>query len=426
MEVTLKLKHLIIPLIVIIITFIGLIFELENTINNTTLDMTFIYSGSELTIDSEEKFIWSSLNEIQNSYALEDKTTSYNAISLDYLNVNTISESQLESLSYKNEIVVIFGDHYNTEIESILQKNSDTNFILIDNTADITEENVININLDKEQEITTSAKKLAANSKTKQLIYVSSIPMDDNMDNYNLFIENSQGCNVAYYYVPNVNDSTAILTALAEYFYLGYDGVYVEDASVYDLVVTAAKDAQVSIIEETLALEESQTPTSEEALTDTTTDGEVEVETTTTEEPTSETDATTEEDPTAVAEEEVSETEEEIVDLYKQDTIHVVGNYFDNYIDGVYEDTNLDLTYDYLDKSVVLETYTYDLVTTLTTIIDQILSGDIKKNSYTLEPIPVSSVRPVEEVIPIEVPIEDVASGESTTNEENTGGETNE
>lgn len=416
MEVTLKLKHLIIPLIVIAITFVGLIAELENTINNTTLDMTFIYSGSELTIDSEEKFIWSALNEIQNTYELETKTESYNAISLDYLNVNTISESQLESLSYKNEIVVIFGDHYNTEIKSILQKNSNTNFILIDNTAEIKEENVININIDKDQEIATSAKNLATKSQTKQLLYVSTIPMDDNMDNYNLFIENASGSNVAYYYVPNINDSTAILTALSEYFYLGYDGVYVEEASVYNLVVSAAKDAQVAIIEETTAAAESETDPTIEDTTET--DG------------VAEESQTLEAEPTATSEEEAKK-EEVIGDKYKQDNIYVVGNYFDNYIDGIYEDTNLDLTYDYLDKSVVLETYTYDLVSTLSTIIDQILSGNIKENSYTLEPIPASSIRPVEEIIPIEETTNNVEGEENTTTEdatteENTEGNTNE
>lgn len=347
MEVTVKLKHIIIPLIVIIITLFGLTSELQNNMNNPTLDVAYIYPGNGLATDSNQKFIWETLSEVQNNYSFDEKTNKYDLISLEHLNVETISESQLQTLANKNEIVILYGDSYNKELEEVLVNNQNTYFILIDNTSDITSSNIISIDLNHNNEIKAAATALSGVTKTNKALYVSTTPIEQNAENYELFTTYCTNCEVEYYYVANSNDSAKILGDLKAYFTEGYDIAYVEDSIVYNLVTIAAKEIQMVINEENKAVEENKKST----------------------------------------------TPVEIEEVYIQDNIYVIGNNFDMYGEGIYEDTNMDLSYNELDKSVILETYTYNLYETFMTIFTEVINEEVTQNAYVLEPIKVSDIK---------------------------------
>lgn len=370
MEVTVKLKHIIIPVIVIFITLFGLIFEIKNTVNNPSFDIAFIYPGTGLAVDSEQKFIWETLNEVQNNYIFDESELMYELISLEHLNANTISESQLETLANKNEVIILLGDSYNKEIKDVSKDYDDTYFVLVNNTSDISGDNIINIDFNTANEIKTAATLLSSVSTTKQALYISTTPAEENIDNYNLFVNNCSGCTVEYYYIANSGDSEKIIQDLTNYFTLGYDIAYVEDSVVYNLAVIAAKDVQVLINEENKKIEESKTTTESQNTTNETQTANITTPTT-----------------------EQTNVVEEIKPIYLQDKIYVIGNNFDMYAEGVYEDTNLDFAFNEADSSVVYETFTYNLYSTFNTIFTEIINESVTTNSYLLEPIKVSEIK---------------------------------
>jgi hypothetical protein len=328
--INMRIKHLVIPTIVFAITFIVITFNYYALLANPSFDVGLLYSGTGVSVQSEEKAIWDTLLDIQSDFAENEIESEYEEISLNSYNKQKLTPAQFEEIISNKEAIFILGDNYNDIIEDQIEKNKKTKFILIDNSYDFTSDNVMQISFDENSMTKRAAVSLFNKSETKKLLYITSKSQADAQDDIATFKASVPEAQVAVMYVEDVNNNVDIITKLNTYIEAGYDGYYIADPELNETIVGELKNKQ-NVINKQF------------------------------------------EDET-IKNNNLQPGENAVENKYQQRNLYAVTNTFYTYDDGIYKDTNNDGELSYPDNSIIIDSYIKDYELIFNDIIYSIMN----------------------------------------------------
>lgn len=265
MEVKVQLKHLIIVGLVVTYTFGSILFALTNQIYNPTLNVAFIYDSLELGVENDANQVWEALNTIQKEMDFETINSHYDSIELQNVNLSGSMIDHIGEYAVKNEVITIFGDSYNEEIDEVIEQNPQTSFIMIDSNYEQEYNNLSIIEIDNTNRIEEIAKQIEGATKTKKILFIAS--SEDAQEQYDTFkseIDERIDSQVTPLIFDDASDNVTIKKELLAELNEGYDSIYVATRELNKIVIETAKEVQVDIIDdraqvdlENLEIEES-------------------------------------------------------------------------------------------------------------------------------------------------------------------------
>ncbi len=258
MEVKVQLKHLIIVGLVVIYTFSSILFDLTNQLYNPTLNVAFIYDSLELGVENDANQVWEALNTIQSDFDFESVNTHFDSIELQNVNLSGKMIDHIGEYAVKNEVVTVFGDSYNEEIDQVIEANPQTEFIMIDSGYTSEYPNLSTIEIDNSDRIEVVAEQVAKTTETKKVLFVGNAE-DVNMqlDEFRRQVNANVKCNITPLIFNDTSDNVAIKKQLLKEFNQGYDAVYVATRELNKIVIETAEEVQVDIIDDINSVDEA-------------------------------------------------------------------------------------------------------------------------------------------------------------------------
>lgn len=337
MYVKIQIKHLIIPIIVFLITSIVLIYNQYNYINDDTLNITYVFAQGELVNQSEESFVWDALLAVQTDFNNNPNSDKYQEINLNFLKSNSLSKNRLDDLAIKNDVIVIYGDVTNQYLQQVAIDNPQTDFILIDSGVTYNEDNIVQINFNDNELTKQAAQTAVGTTTTNQILYINTVDESDDQY-YQTFVTEVLNSNpkmtITYYQVENITNNVGIINELDKYFEQGYDTIFVADSALNQIVIKGAIDYQEQLDQE----QNNQN----------------------------------------------IDTNVSVDSQSQQDNINVITTTYDNYLNGVYQDSNKDGVIDEQDDSVVVASFEKDIYTTLKKEINEIANEEFNNKKIEL------------------------------------------
>ncbi len=249
MEVKVQLKHIIIISIIVIYTFGAILLDLKNQIYNPTLNIAFIYDSMDLGVENDANQVWEALNEIQSSFDFEKIDTRYDSIELQNVNLTGSMNDHIGEYAAKNEVVTIFGDSYNDEMEDVILRNPQTDFIMIDSGYEKEYNNLTKIEIDNTTKVEKISQEIIDNTKTNKVLFVASA--EDAEIQYQDFLNQvsaDPSIRVEPLVFSDTSDNVSIKKELLAKFNEGYDTVYVATRELNKIVIETASEVQSDII----------------------------------------------------------------------------------------------------------------------------------------------------------------------------------
>lgn len=344
MEIKIKLKHLIIPIIVFTISFVVIINDYRLVLTNPTFDVGFLYTSDNLYDKNDELLLLDTLTSFTS-----EQVNAGNSVKLETSSFNSINMSKLSELSNRSELIILSHTNITDDLKDFFAENMDTFYILYncDYEGDFSD-NVAAINLDSKSASNQAAVDLLNVSETGKYLYVSTTAKDEEYEHFNDTITKANEKNEVYYYqIDDVDNNTLIRSNILEYLNQGIDSIYVSDPRVSDIVIETSLSVQQDI----------------EAYNDYLIDFQQEKE--------------ENKDSTAVLEE----------PKYEQNQINVITNTFKNVNNGLYYDENSNGIKEENDFSVVETSYVFDLEDTILSIRDMLVTDSFKFKEFNIKPI---------------------------------------
>ncbi|MGL5020854.1 MAG: hypothetical protein ACRC5R_02340 [Mycoplasmatales bacterium] len=338
-----RVKHIVIPCIVFAITFIIVTFNYYTLVANPTFDVGLLYNGPGITIQSEEKAVWDSLVDVQNKYSDNEISNQYDEINLNSYNKAKLTAGQLDEIVANKEVLYVLGDSFNDVLLKKINYNKRTKFVLIDNSMDFVQPNVIQISFDDFAIAKKSAISLFGISNTKKILYITTVPIDLQREKIDSFKESIPQAEVAIEYVKDINNNVSIVESLDRLYTNGYDGVYVANSELNDVVINQTKIWEVMLDSQILAENEKNNL--------------------------------------------LKPGEPKIAPKYQQNHIKVITNTFNTYDDGVYVDSNKDSLLGYPDLSIIQDSYLKDYDDTFLQLTKEIMEYDFNPRNIHLTPL---------------------------------------
>ena len=338
-----RVKHIVIPSIVFAITLIIVTFNYYTLVANPTFDVGLLYNGPGVTVQSEEKAVWDSLVDVQNKYKDDENSSSYEEINLNSYNKPKLTAGQLGEIVANKEVLYVLGDSFNDVLLNEINDNKRTKFILIDNSMDFVQPNVIQISFDDFAIAKEAAVSLFSTSKTKQILYITTVPIDLQKDKIESFKDSIPHAEVTVEYVKDINNNVAIVESLDRLYSNGYDSVYVANSELNEVVINQTKIWEVMLDAQILAENEKNNL--------------------------------------------LSPDEPKISPKYLQNHIKVITNTFNTYDSGVYVDSNEDSLLRYPDLSIIQDSFIKDYDETFLQITNEIIEYDFNPRDILLTPL---------------------------------------
>ncbi len=357
MEVNLKLKHLIIPLIVFLISFISVTNNFRIAIMNPTFDVGYLYNYTNLYDETDELLL---LNDITN-YANNESNLSN--LNLETSSFNNINISKLKELSNRSELIIISNTEITEELVKFFNENSNTYFVLYNCKNDkVLPDNVVTISLDYSKVVEDAAINLSDDSVTNKYLYVTTDKFVDDYSTFEDIVKSEfESSEVFIYNINDVDNNTVIRSDIDDYLENGVDSIYIADPRVNDIVISTVLNIQHEIITNQSELQIDQ---ADDKITNEEDDNSSQSQE---DKNTSQSD---EDDNTSQSEEDTVE------DLkYKQEKINIVNNSYNYKNNGMYFDENKNGLFDNDDLSVVKNSYIFD-VSNAINAIDTMIQED--------------------------------------------------
>ncbi len=333
--INVHIKHLVIPFIVFIVSFMAVIYGYNQITTNPTFDVGYLYSNSNLYDDPTELNFYNQLTQyVVDNEQLENIRLETSSYSNENLN-------KLQELTNRFDLIVMNNIAMTKNQSNLIKQEEDTNFILINSDSNnFKNDNAKYINFDYITTAKLAADDLSSASKTHKYLFIDIDKEDSEM--YTSFVQEvvakDKDAEVIHYYVEDPYNNIKIRSDLEQYIADGIDSIYVQDTILLEIIVDTVVVKQQEIMEELFVVE-----TEKEKL---------------------------KEDP---------EYESTFERKYTQDKINVVTNTFDYRLNGIYADVNEDGILDEQDTTVVLSSYVYngeaEMVDTINSLINDTFTG---------------------------------------------------
>lgn len=245
MKINIELKHIVIPFVVLISSFIILIFNFKTLLTNPSYDIGFLYTNSELYSHTSEFFIYDELNDFINSEEITDYIT------LETSTFSNVNIYRLKEFSNSKELVVLNNIEIDEKLVDFFEENTSTFFVLFDTTGiNVELDNVISIDIDWQKISKSAANDLASTTNTHKYLYIDT---DIDSDAYLTFVDEIQKKDsdaiINQYIVQDTSNNLAIRQKLTSYLDDGVDSIYVSKSIVSEIVIETATAFQLDIIE---------------------------------------------------------------------------------------------------------------------------------------------------------------------------------
>ncbi len=251
MEVKVQLKHLLIFGLIVVFTFTSILLDLRNQIYNPTLNIAFVYDSLELGVENDANQAWEALNGIQKDIDFTNLNSHYDSIELQNVNLSGSMIDHIGEYAVKNEVVVVYGDSYNEKIGEVIDKNPQTEFIMIDSNYDNNYLNLSQIEIDNTDKLSVIGEQVANATKTKKVLFVAnSEDAENQLEGFTKEVNSQEKCKITPLIFDDASDNVAIKKALLKEFNNGYDSVYVATRELNKIVIETAEEVQVDILDD--------------------------------------------------------------------------------------------------------------------------------------------------------------------------------
>lgn len=253
MILKIRLKHLLIPVLVFMITFIIVIVNYNRLFSDQAIEVALLYNGPGINVTSEEKNYWDALSLASERYQDEVSGDVFASMKFQSYSYESLSEKKFNEIINNKNIILVLGDDYNEVLNNILDRNKSKQFILVDNSEEFKQKNVSTITYDYKTESNGAAITLLEHSVNDQYLYISTNTQNNDIA-YNLFeekiLKSQPEAVVEHYIVTDIYNNSNIISTIDDYCKLGFDNFYIADPEIAEITISTLVKYQIFLNEE--------------------------------------------------------------------------------------------------------------------------------------------------------------------------------
>ncbi len=243
MYVKVRLKHIIIPFIVLIITIVSLVgYNIKNVISNS-FEVAYLYQNDDLVDHSEQAYIFNILNEVKQEV---DKPT---PINLESSELSNTSIQRWNKIVARNDLIIIDNLSITDVMSNSFNRYKEKTFILINEDYSSNLENVANIKINYNYIVKQAAMELVKTNENHQYLYVG---VNNDNEQYTLFQKiihkYDNKAIISELNIENAADNITIRNKMNDEFSKGFGSIYIADSIVSQIIIKTGLNYQNNLI----------------------------------------------------------------------------------------------------------------------------------------------------------------------------------